>query len=220
MIRFHLYSFIVFNFLLCFSSAYAQNQDIYCYNSYDEYRQIKYWGRICVSVGDYNYNSGDSEYLNLTYKNSKKRYLEETKKEIVAHFDKEFERLIKGNLPFHNTEEGRDERFAELYKKFGDSDNFIEILQAQEEARRNSLYGENPGAVYCIIKIDRRDFPVLYEMECNIIANKDLMNRGGLVEERKLGYSTPEHIVGELKNSISKLLEDLSDTLKRINNCK
>lgn len=219
MMRYYLCSVVILNYSLYVGTAFAQNQDFYCHDSFDKYRQIKYWAKNHVSVSDYNYNSGDSSYLDLTYKIPEQRFSEETNKIIVAHFNKEFERLIKGNLLFHNTDEGRDERFSELYKKYGNNDNFFEILQAQEEARRTSLYGPNPGAVYCLIRIERRDFPVLYEMECSIIANKDLINRGGL-EEKKLGYSSPELIVGELKNSITTQLEKLSNTLKIIRNCK
>lgn len=126
--------------------------------------------------------------------------------------------MFMKNLSFHDIEEGRDKRFHDLYEKFGKQENFLEILDAQEEARRNSLYGPNPGAVFCIIKISRREFPILYEMKCSLVADKDLRNWNGL-EERKLGYSTPEHIVGELKQSITQQLEKLANTLKIINNC-
>jgi hypothetical protein len=212
--------FLILNFIFLQYSVFAADKDIYCYDSYDEYRQIKYWAKKHVSVSDYNYKSGDAKYLNLTYAIPDKIAGEETNKEIVAHFDKEFGRLIKGNLPYHDTSEGREKRFNELYSKFSKSDNFFEIVQAQEEARRTSLYGPNPGAIYCIIKIERHEFPVLYEMECNIVANKDLRNYRDGIGEKKLGYSTPEHISGELKQSLTKQLEELSSTMKKIRNCK
>ena len=219
MIRFYVYFILILHFFFLSDSVFAQNKDFYCFDSFDEYRQIKYWAKKHVSVGDYNYKTNDSNYLGLTYKIPEKKFGEETSKEIVAHFDKEFERLIKGNLPFHDTDEGRGECFSELLKKYGKNDNFYEILQAHEEARRNSLYGQNPGAVYCIIEIERREFPVLYEMKCSIVTNKELINRG-VLKEKKLGYSTPEHIVGELKHSITQLLKELSNTMKTIRNCK
>ena len=62
-------------------------------------------------------------------------------------------------------------------------------------------------------------FPVLYEMETSIVANNKLWNRGGL-QESKLGYSTPEHIVKELKMSITVQLEELGKTLDKINSAK
>lgn len=219
MIRLHLFVVVVLNFFLFLGTGFAQDQEFYCYERFDKYRQIKYWAKVHVSINDYNYNSGDSSYLDLTYKVPDTRSREETNKIIVAHLNKEFERIIKGNLPFHNTDEGRDEWISELVNKYVKNNNFFDILRAQEEARRNSLYGPNPGALYCLIRIERHDFPVLYEMECSIIANKDLINRNGL-EEKKLGYSSPELIVGELNNSITMQLEKLNTTLKRIRNCK
>jgi len=126
--------------------------------------------------------------------------------------------LIRGTLPFYDAELGHNERFMAAFKKFGKQENFLNIWQAQEEARRNSLYGPNPGALYCIIKVDRREFPILYEMTCTIVANKDLWNRNGLKKE-KIGYSTHEHIIGELKHSITQLLEELHKNLVKINSC-
>jgi len=205
-------------FLMCPTSGQTKKHDFYCYDSYDEYREIKYWARRYVSVSDYDYDSGDAEYLKLCSKDPNRVLSKITCKEVVSHFNAEFERLFIQTLPFHDTEKGRDERFDEIYKKHGQKDNFSEIRRASEEAHRNSLYGPNPGAIYCIIKISRRDFPVLYEMETSVIANKDLWNRFGL-EEKKLGYSTPELIVGELKHSITQQLEELHKTLKIINDC-
>jgi len=179
--RYFIYFALIAQLFSLPNPAFAYNRDFYCYDFYHKYRAIKYWARKYISVSDYNSKTGDSRYLKLTYKIPKKKVGEETNKEIVAHFYKEFKRLIKGNLPFHDIDEGRDDRFAGLYKKYGKSENFLEILHAQEEARRNSLYGPNPGAVYCIIKIEKREFPVLYEMECSIGANKDLANINGLL---------------------------------------
>lgn len=221
MTRIYIYCVLVLNLFFLTNSAYAQNGNIYCIDNFDKYRQIKYWAQKNISITDYNYKSGDSKYLGFNYKITDKKLSEETNKEILAHFDKEFERLIKGKLSFHDVEKGLLERLIEAREKYEenhDDDNFYEIFQAEEEARRNSLYGPNAGAVFCIIKIERRDFPILYEIGCSIVTNKELMNRGGL-EEKKLGYSTPEHIVGELKHAITQQLERLSNTMKIIRTC-
>jgi hypothetical protein len=210
--------FMLLIFLINVPKSPGQNDDFYCLEPFDEYRQIKYWARRTISVRDYNFNSGDSNYLGLTYKDKERTNRKNTNKNIVGHFNKEFERILKGKLPFHDTNKGSSVRFEEIYKKYGEQDNFFEVLQAHEEARRKSLYGPNPAAVYCNIGISRRVFPVLYEMKCSVVASKNLMNRGEL-EEKKLGYSSPELIVGELEHSITQLLEELSKTMKRINNC-
>ena len=90
---------------------YAQNKDYYCCGDfYDNFRQIKYWAKSGIFLYDYDIGSGDSDYLKLTfkvpYKNNKKYLIDEINKDIASHFDKEFERLIKGNLPFHDTAKG------------------------------------------------------------------------------------------------------------------
>lgn len=219
MTRFYVYFVLILQFFFLSNTVFAQDKTYYCYDHFDKYRQIKYWARTIVSVSDFNIETNDSNYLGLTYKSPEKKFDEETNKDIIAHFDKEFKRLIKSDLPFHDTDKGMLERVTEFHKKYGKSDNFYEIFLAQEEARRNSLYGPNPGAVYCIIEIERHEFPVLYKMECRIVANNDLMNMHG-IEEKKLGYSNPKHIVGELKRTITQQLEELSKTMKIIRNCK
>lgn len=197
--------------------ALAQNQEIYCMEFYDEYRDIKYWAKRTVSIWDYQYKSGDANYLNLTH-DALGEFIDKTDKHIVAYFDQQFLTYVQGNLPFHDTEAGLNDRSNKALKEYGTNEHFYEIFQAQEEARRNALYGPNPGAVYCHVRIERREFPVLYEMKCTVVANEKLMNRGGITE-KKLGYSTPEHIVGELKNAISQQLQSLGKKLEVMRNC-
>lgn len=195
----------------------AKQQDPYCLEFFDEYREIKYWARAYVSVTDYHYGSKDARYLNLTYEGDDRFPKEKTSKSIVDHFNKEFVRLIKRNIPFHDTQKGYYERFKNFAKKHK-NDPYYEKFSAHEEARRRSLFGSNPGAVFCIIKVSRKKFPILYEIESSIIAREDLINRGGL-EEDNLGFSTPEHIEGELKRAITQQLEKLSKTMETIRRC-
>ena len=197
--------------------AFAQNKEFYCMEFYNGYREINYWAKKVVSVWDYEYNSGDASYLNLTHDVSDE-FIDETDRELVVHFDQEFLNHVQGSLPFHDTEAGRDDRSNKALREYGTNEHFYEIFQAQEEARRNALYGPNPGAIYCHIRIERREFPVLYEMECTVVANTPLINRGGITG-KKLGYSTPEHILGELRNSISEQLQSLGQTIEVIRNC-
>lgn len=204
--------------LVAFSNlGYSQRIDFYCLGSFDEYRKIKYWAARSVSIGDYKCQSGDARYLKLTVDNIEAKK-EEPIKEILDHFNKEFLRVLKGSLPCHDVHEGRDKRFKEAYDKHGRSDNFFEIWQAQEEARRKSLYGPDPGAVYCLIAVNRREFPVLYEMKTSVVANKALRNYENS-QEKDIGFSTPELIIGELKQTMTSQLEELADHLKRMRNC-
>ncbi len=197
--------------------AFAQDQEVYCMDFYDEYRNINYWAKKVIFARDYQYNSGDANYLNVTH-DVPDKFMDEIDTELVTHFDQEFQNLLQGSIPFHDAEQGHDERWNQAIREYGVSDNLFEMFEAQEEARRNALYGPNPGAAYCHIRIERRDFPVLYEMECTVVANAQLRNRGG-INEQKLGYSTPEHIIGELKNSVSEQLQSLGRRLEVIQNC-
>ncbi len=209
--------------ILFLSPVQAEDREngYFCFESYDKYRQIRYWARKNISIRDYSHRSGDADYLSLTYVPSvaKSKWEKQTNKEIVSHFEHEFEKFIRANLPFHDTSEGWNDRWDEAYKKYKDKDNFFEIFNAQEEARRNSLYGPEPGAVFCHIKIERRTFPVLYEMRCSVVANNRLINREFLTE-RMLGYSTSEHILGELKVSVTRQLEALGQKLQKIRSCE
>ena len=211
-------SVVLFILLLCTASGQTKEKDFFCWDSFDKYREIKYWAKAYISVSDYDYGSGDSKYLNLCSKDPNNNVSDITNKEIIDHFNKEFKRLFVQTLPFHDTEKGQSERWLDAHKEHGKKDNFYDIFSASEEARRNALYGPNPGAVFCIIKISRRDFPVLYEIESSIVADESLVNRGGW-EEKKLGYSTPDLIIAELKRSITQQLEELHKFLKEVNDC-
>lgn len=212
-----LLSLVLLLFVLESSPAYAENDSFYCHGMFDSYRQIDYWAKKYISVLYYEHNSGDSAYLGLTH-SVPGGITDEVDRRIVDHFELEISRLIKGNLPFHDTETGWNDRLSEAMNKHKGHENVFDIFLAEEEARRNSLYGPNPGAIFCLVRIARRDFPVLYEMECSIVANKRLLNRNGLTE-KQLGYSTPEYVSGEIRNSLTRQLGSLKRTLKSVRTC-
>lgn len=197
--------------------VYGEEQDFYCMEFYDEYREIGYWAKKVIFARDYEYGSGDANYLNISH-DVPDEFMDETDKGLVTHFNRMFQDHLQSNIPFHDTEAGRDDRWRKAYRDYGSNDQFHEMFQAGEEARRNALYGPNPSAIYCHIRIERREFPVLYEMECTAVANAQLRNVGG-IKENKLGYSTPEYIMGELKSSIAEQLQSLARTLEAIRNC-
>jgi hypothetical protein len=208
--------------LLCTTSGQVTMHDPYCWDAFDEFREIQYWAKRHVSVGNYNSGSGDAEYLKLCSKDPDPNSILDTitHKGIVDYFNSEFKRLFMETLPFHDAEKGEIERMMKMLEtQHGQKDDFLEIFDAIEEARRNALYGPNPGAVSCEIGISRREFPVLYEMKTTLTTKKDPSMLGGMLEEKKLGYSTPEYIVAELKRSITQQLEALQKTLKIINDC-
>ena len=197
----------------------GQNFDPYASKYYDSYRQIRYWAFFALSISDYDYGSGDAKYLGLVGENSQRSPLGGPSTPLREHFGKEFSRVLKGDLPYFDTTEGQDQRFSELFLKYGKQSDFFNLVQAQESARRNALYGPKPAAVYCIILISRREFPVLYEIKISIVTNEVLSNYNGL-EEKGIGFSTPEYIAGELQQAITTHLSALAESLKKVRNAK
>jgi hypothetical protein len=63
--------------ILLISSGYAnvaspeKVDDNFLYGGefFEKYREIQYWANISISVKDYNYGSGDAEFLKLSQRN-------------------------------------------------------------------------------------------------------------------------------------------------------
>lgn len=215
---------LVFIILICailvpsrvvFSSGY---DDFLCMKFFDEFRAIKYWARTSISVDDYDYGSGDSEYLGLKIKKAENS---DIIKELNDHYLAEFSKYVKEKLPYHDTDAGVSERISKYVEKYKDnkSVDMGEKIMASEEARRRSLYGTNPGAMYCNIRISRRDFPILYEIESSIAANDNLRTHDD-VREKSINYSSSEHIIAELKRAITDHMQKLGIKMNTIRNCR
>jgi len=192
--------------------------------SYADWRQITYWGRASLSVRDYEYGSGDSEFLKLIVKPRTSSLSDKNPRDdIQKHFLTEFRRLF-GDLPFHDLNEGWNKRREQFRRDNPQWDilknpNFDLIeaedaWEAAELARRKALYGGRAGALFCRVGGKRRTFPVLYEISCAISANDDLRYES-LRESRDIGFSTPEHIDKEIKQAITRMLETQSSELKK-----
>jgi hypothetical protein len=175
---------------------------------YDKERQITYWGIAGLTISDYHSGSGDAEDLKLVVKNPNERFRSPSPNaELLSHFTQAFKRYF-GDLPFNDLEKGRHERFSKFYEQHQklDHSEFRERWTAAEEARRRSLYGGRAGAVECSVAVKRRAFPVLYEARCGISADDDLGSRSWR-EAKDIGFSSPEHIAGEIKAALSELLK-------------
>ncbi len=175
---------------------------------------------VHLSIDDYHYNSGDAEYLGLIVKDK----IEKVEKynprdDIKQHFMGEFKRLFieKFNLPFHDSMKGEKERFDKFVRENPKPDvsSWIEKWKATEVARRRSLYGIHPGSIFCNIKVKRRNFPVLYEISCSVSAKEDL-SYDRWFESRDIGFSSQEHINGELKTAITEILKEKSLEFSKI----
>ena len=193
----------------------------------DRFRKIEYWGKLSLYIDDYSFESGDVAFLKLAYPKDDQPFSPKIpSKALRLHFEKEVKRLFsKVDLPVHDTFKGHGERFDDwLMKQYSSGNRTINTgkFEALEEARRNALTGmSNPGAIYCNIKVKRRDFPILYEIRAYIyshckglfIAKKTTMFE---VESKDLGYSTPEYIEGELKKAITEQLKEVSKNMEEI----
>jgi len=184
---------------------------------YDKYREVHYWGKVHLSIRDYHYRTGDAVALGLATKSKTWLGFKDIfpAQEIQEHFMKEFRRLF-GDLPFHDVDEGRRERFNKFFKQYGKEKNFAEMLEAEEIAYRRSRYEGRPGAIYCSIRVKRRTFPVLYETNCRISAREDLAGYASSVEFTDIGFSSPDYIVGEIKRVLSNMLVKLSQKIDKI----
>jgi len=120
-------------------------------------------------------------------------------------------------LPFHDVKKGWDERLGKFQRENRERDisQVWEEFAATEEARRRALYGGRAGAIYCHIRVKRRKFPVLYEIRCSISAENDL-RYASWREEKDIGFSSPEHIDGEIKTAITAMLKKKSIEMQKI----
>jgi hypothetical protein len=209
-----------------FGASSSEQFDAVMYGgeSYNEWRQITYWGRVVLSISDYEYGLGDSEYLKLIVKDKTKPYSSDRPRDdIEKHFLTEFKSLF-GDLPFNDLDKDRDKR-EEQFRRDNPNLDYVrnrnvdiaqamEAFNAAELARRNALYGGRAGALYCHIRVKRRSFPVLYEIRCSISGEEDL-RYASWRESKDIGFSTPEHIDKEIKQAITRMLEKKSNELKK-----
>ena len=200
--------------------AFAQKETVdydairYGSESYDKEREITYWGQAHFSVSDYESGSGDAEYLKLTEKDANLLRERAPSQDLQKHFLGGFKKYF-GDLPFNDLEKGWRERYEKFFEQDkGDTgkDRF-DRFEAAEEARRRALYGGRAGAIYCHVQVKRRAFPILYEIRCSLSAE---LRYESWREKKDIGFSSPEHIAGEIKQAITQKLKEMSDEMEKI----
>ncbi len=179
---------------------------------YDNHREITYWGQLHLGIMDYHYGSDDAKHLKLVVK--EKKLEGRPRDDIQLYFMNEFKKFF-GDLPFRDLDQGRDERFRKfLDERLGQfSHDDYEQFEASEEARRRSLYGGRAGAIFCNLRVKRSEFPVLYVIECSLSAD---LRYDHSTEVRDIGFSSPEHIAGEIKRALTDKLKELSTYMAKI----
>ena len=120
------------------------------------------------------------------------------------------------------SKEGQEKRMQEFMNRKPEPERFsvgtIEEFYASEEARRRAMYGGRAASMRCDIRIKRKDFPVLYEIACSISAEDDLHHYQSR-ETADISYSTPDHILGELKMALSAMLAKKKDEFEKARVC-
>lgn len=186
--------------------------------TYEQHREITYWGVAQLTISDYHQRSGDVEYLKLVVKDeSSVLPSERPRGDIEEHFFKEVKRFF-GDLPFHDVKKGWDERLEKFRQKQGkgkDVSQSFEMFEVAEEVRRRDKYGGRAGALYCQVRVKGRYFPVLYDIRCSISAESNL-RYVSWDESNNLDFSSPEHIGGKLKTAITEMLKDRSSWFAKI----
>lgn len=192
---------------------------VYGMESYDKVREVTYWGSAALTLSSY---AGADDTVALGLNGTAKGISGRThadrihaNQDIQEHFMSEFKKYF-GDLPFHDLDKGKYERemkFKEQYK--GEQKDFYPSFRAAEEARRRSLYGGRAGAISCDVLVKRRDFPILYQIRCHLSANNDLQGPSG-VNVADMGFSTREHIAGEIKLVLSQMLQGINNTMATI----
>ncbi|WP_281761333.1 hypothetical protein [Pseudodesulfovibrio nedwellii] len=198
------------------ASSIASDYNQYCSKYYNKYRDIRYWAKVNISVSDFYYNSGAIKSLKLGSKSSVGVY--HVADNLKKYYFHEFERLIKKDLPYHDTTKGYNKRFNKIYSKYKNDKNFFDKLDAYEIAWRESKFGTNPAALYCSIKISRTEFPILLLIQTNIVTNDTLTNYWTEAEE-DLEYSDPEFVNDTIKKILTKQLTSWQRKLKQMNSC-
>jgi len=188
---------------------------------FEKYREVTYWGRAGFDISDYHSNSGDADFLHLVVKD-KSRGIGHTLpvSELQQHFLKEFRKFF-GDLPFHDTDIGKDARFDQFVEqnKHRLSSFDPREFDASELARRRSLYGGRAGAINCAVAVKGRRFPVLFETRCGISAEDYLMTYA-FQDAKDIGSSSLHNIRMEIKVALSAMLKKKGTEFSKIRNCR
>ncbi len=197
---------------------------LFCEEPYNKFREIRYWGAIRIELYDLDLGSNDTNALNLHDSKAFDKSYWIPKKTIMDHFESEFNRLIKRNIPYYDADQGGSKRLGDVLARSKEQNKSVEQAMSefslQERLRRQKLYGDNPGVLYCRIRVKRHEFPVLFEIKSSISGDKEMKHdEPSLLKVEDVGYSTPANIEAEIEKAITAQLEILSENFWLVRNC-
>jgi hypothetical protein len=204
---------------------------------YDPHREISYWGVVQMFLEDYRVGhlggrSADARALGLL-SNQEINYRFPVREDLQAHFMDEFRRTFQ-DLPYHDVREGRSDRRRQFTSQYPVSSGMVGFAEmdarekkwdSYEAAALRALHGGRGGAVLCGVWVKRREFPVLYEISCGVSPDVAALiyperhyayGRGRVGDFSDIGFSTPDHIAGEIKVAASEMLKRLRDQMEKI----
>lgn len=196
---------------------------------------MRYWGRVQLDIEDFDNDRKDNdkryEFVQtlklVTLKHDKKNVFFLTSTDfnpstlLQKNFLSEFKRIIQGKLSYLDWDAGFDERYKKAQAGLKERPtDFIDKFMIEEEARRNVMYGSNPGGLYCSVRVQRDDTPVPFFVRCKIVANNDLSYiYEDTLQEEDLGFSSPPFIEKQLLAVLTEPMERLSVKFMKVKNC-
>lgn len=191
--------------------------DQYCYEIYNEFREIRYWAMIDCYISDADFESQDSVILGLK-NDSIKGTPNET---IQSFFYTEFKKTLISNLPFYNADEGSWDRIKKCLGTPLNPPYFERYKECQrkENERREKIYGKNPASLFCKIIVRKRNDLVLMNIETSISTDQSLRKTDSLLSENDLYYAKTVDVENVIKNAISEQFESLAKKLHKIRMC-
>ncbi|MFT3669972.1 MAG: hypothetical protein QM795_15690 [Pseudoxanthomonas sp.] len=157
-------------------------------------KEKKYWAGLYIVLSDYDYLSGDTEFLQLE-KNSEK----------FLQFKKELTRIFiqnkKDTLPFYNYAETKSDFLRQtFFKNIQDSD-----AQKQFADMIVQKHGDGAACAAIFIQIKGRSVPILYEIIIKYGIGENLYPTTRI--NSTIGYSTPESLLPDIKKEVITLIQ-------------
>jgi len=192
----------------------------YCLRHNSKVQNIDYWARVHLSIDDFDYGSGDTEFLGLGAKTKGFSVGLEVDPDIYNEFFSYVKLTLIKDQPFHDGKKGYEKRFAEFHKanKKGDP-KFYKKWRKLETLRAQKLFGKIPGQIYCNVAIKGREFPILYHTACSLSA-EEMMRYDQLLEVKNLDYSDKDSLKKKLVNDLKSYVAKLVKIREQINECK
>ncbi len=174
-------------------------------------------GKISLSVRDFDYNSGDAEFLNaaVTQTNLMKQ---KSNQNIMSKYVKSVQENFSGlNISLNIAEQASD-KFLDCLKNNNGNDQFT-ICQAEQESFVASKFGNEIVSIFCNLRIKGRKFPILVYSKCSIDASSEMSwNFGQEIDD--IHALEPSSIEAGVTRILDNHIRELSKIIPLANRCE